>query len=151
MNQLGEIIGVKLYPPSNESRSAFFIRAGEDLKSPQAAQLIDSVVESLSALWKGGSGDREALVGLLEVLTKRGLKQDETPFIVARQYLLTPPETDEEFRAAANFCEKYPDAVSGAEREALRAKFVEFASDHPLGSDDDPDTLRCGWRHRIRR
>jgi hypothetical protein len=90
-----------------------------------------------------GAGDREDLVSLLEVLTKRGLKQDDAPFVAARQCLLTPPETDDEFRAVASFCEKYPDAVSDEERQALKARFVEFASDHPLESDDDPDTLRA--------
>jgi len=91
---------------------------------------------------EGRVRDREDLIRLLEVLTKRGLKQDEAPFIAARQYVLTPPETDDEFRSAADFCEKYPDAVSNAEREALKAQFLEFASDHPLHSEDDPDTLR---------
>jgi len=129
VNHQGDTIGVKSYPPSKESRAAFFIRVVDDLKSPHAAQLTESVVGSLSVFWKAGSGDREDLIRLLEVLTKRGLKQDEAPFIAARQYVLTPPETDDEFRAAADFCEKYPDAVSNAEREALKAQFLEFASD----------------------
>lgn len=32
--------------------------------------------------------------------------------------------------------------MSDAEREELKREFAEFASDHPLSSDDDPDTLR---------
>jgi hypothetical protein len=42
----------------------------------------------------------------------------------------------------ATFCEKYPDAITDAEREELKRQFVEYASDHPLSGDDDPDTLR---------
>lgn len=33
--------------------------------------------------------------------------------------------------------------MSDAERETLKRHLVEFASDHPLSSDDDPDTLRA--------
>jgi hypothetical protein len=142
VDQHGEAVGVAPYPPSNESRAAFFILVVDELRSPQASELIDSVIASPSASWKGSTGDREDLVSLLDGLTRRGLKEDDGPFVAARQCLLTPPETDGEFRAVASFCEKYPNAVSDDEREALKAQFVEFASDHPLERDDDPDTLR---------
>jgi nucleoid-associated protein YejK len=93
-------------------------------------------------LWKGGSADREDLFRLLEMLMKRGLKDNEMPFLAARECLLTSPKTDNEFRAAADFCEKYPDAVSAEEREVLRRQFLEFASDHPLRLDNNPEWLR---------
>jgi hypothetical protein len=86
--------------------------------------------------------DFELLCRDLLQLRERGLEQQDAPFVAARQCLLTRPETDEEFRAAASFCERYPNAVSEGERETLRQQFVEFASDHPLRWDDDPDTLR---------
>lgn len=143
VDQHGDLVGLTPYPPSKEGRAAFFIRVVEALESPHSVQLIDWVVGFLSASWQGGSGDREGVVTLLEVLTKRGLKQDAAPFAAARHYVLTEPETDDEFRAVANFVEKYPDAVSDAERSVLKTQFVEFASDHPLGNDDDPDTLRA--------
>jgi excisionase family DNA binding protein len=84
VNQQGETIGVSSHPPLNESRAALFIRVVDDLKSPHAEALIDSVVHSLSDLWNGGSGDREDLVRLLDVLVTRGLKQDDAPFLAAR-------------------------------------------------------------------
>ena len=143
VDEYGETIGLTPHPPSNESRAAFFIGVLDGVRSPQAEQLIDFVIGSLSDLWKSGKADREDLVTLLDVLSKRGLNQGDAPFVAARQCLLTEPETDEEFRAVAAFCEKYPDAVSDVERETLKRQFVEFASDHPLSSDDDPDTLRA--------
>lgn len=143
VDQYGQTIGLAPHPPSNESRTVFFITVLDGLKNPHAAQLIDSVIGSLTELWKSGRADRDDLVKLLGVLSKRGLKQGDAPFVAARQCLLTEPETDEEFHAVADFCEKYPDAVSDVERETLRRLFVEFASEHPLSSADDPDTLRA--------
>ena len=138
----GQTVGVSPHPPSLESRAVFVITVLDALNGPHFAELIDSVIVSLSALWTAGRGDREDLVTLLDVLGKRGITQADAPFIAARQCLLMEPETDAEFRAVAEFCEKYPDAVSEAEREELKQEFTEFASDHPLSSDDDPDTLR---------
>lgn len=142
VDRFGQAVGVVSHPPSLESRAVFFISVLDRLKSPHATQLVDQVVTSLSALWAAGNADREDLVTLLEVLEKRGLKQADGPFIAARQCLLTTPETDQEFRAVAEFCERYPETVSQVERETLKGRFLEFASDHPLSSDDDPDTLR---------
>jgi hypothetical protein len=144
VNHKGETIGLTTHPPSNESRAAFFIRVVDQLQPPAAAHLVESVLSQLSELWKGGSADREDLVRLLEVLTKRGLREHETPFRRAKQCLLTPPETIDEFRAAATFVEKYPDTVSQEERDLLRGQFSEFASDNPSSGDDDPD-----WLHQI--
>jgi hypothetical protein len=142
VDQYGQTIGVSPHPPSLESRAVFFIGIVDSLRSPHAAELIDRLIASLSPLWAAGTSDREDLVTLLDVLSKRGLSQTDATFVAARQCLLTTPETDAEFRAVAEFCEKYPEAVSEAEREELKREFVGFASDHPLGSDDDPDTLR---------
>lgn len=138
----GQTIGLVPHPPSNESRAVFFISVLDGLKIPHAEHLVTSIIGSLAKLWESGNADREDLVRLLEVLRERGLEQQDGAFVAARQCLLTRPETDDEFRAAGSFSEKYPDAVSAAERETLRAQFVGFASDHPLKWDDDPDTLR---------
>ena len=142
VDQHGQTIGMSPHPPSLESRAVFFIGVVDSLRSPHAAELIDRLIASLSPLWAAGTSDREDLVTLLDVLSKRGPSQTDATFVAARQCLLTTPETDAEFRAVAEFCEKYPEAVSEAEREELKREFVDFASDHPLGSDDDPDTLR---------
>ncbi len=138
----GQTVGVWPHPPSLESRAVFVIAVLDALKVPHLTELIDSLVASLSALWIVGKGDREDLVTLLGVLGKRGITQADASFIAARQCLLTRPETDAEFRAVAEFYEKYPEAVSEAERDELRGEFEEFASDHPFSGDDDPDTLR---------
>ncbi len=142
VDRYGETAGLSPHPPSLESRAVFLIGVLDALQTAHAGDTIDSVIHSLSTFWSTGKGDREDLVTLLDVLRKRGLTQGDAPFIAARQCLLTKPETDAEFRAAAEFCEKYPEAVSDAEREELKREFVEFLSDHPLGSDDDPDVLR---------
>jgi hypothetical protein len=142
VNQEGETIGLHPYSPSNENRAEFFIRLVDELRPPGATELIESILGQLSELWKGGSADREDLLRLLEMLMKRGLKDNEMPFLAARECLLTSPKTDNEFRAAADFCEKYPDAVSAEEREVLRRQFLEFASDHPLRLDNNPEWLR---------
>lgn len=129
VNQQGETIGVTPNTPSNENRAAFVMRVVDDLKSPHAAQLTESLVSSLSALWKRGSGDREDLVSLLDVLTQQGMKPEDAPFVAAQQLLLTPPETDNEFRAAAEFYEKYPDSVSGDQRDTLKAADIEYVGE----------------------
>ena len=143
VDRYGETIGLTPHRPSNESRAVFLIGVLDGLKSPHAEQLIDSALDSLSKQWESGNADREDLVALIDVLSQRGLKQADAPFVAARQCLLSEPETDEEFRGVATFCQKYPDAVSDADRDALRQRFIELASDHPLSSDDDPDTLRA--------
>ena len=142
VNQSGETIGVGTYPPSLESRAIFYIRVVEALKPQYGEEAIDGLVSRLSSRWEDGSGDRDDVIRLLEVLTKRGLRPEEAPFKAARQFLLTPPETDEEFRAAADFVQKSPEVVPGEELEALKKQFSDFAADHPLEWDDDPDVLR---------
>ena len=142
VNSQGVAIGVTSISPSNESRAEFFIRVVDDLESPLAAQLTESLLGSLGELWKGGSADRDDLVRLLDVLAERGLKQNEAPFIAARQCLLMSRETTEDFRAAANFCQRYPEAVSVDERDGLKSQFLEFASEHPARWEDDPEWLR---------
>lgn len=142
VDQEGEAIGLRSNPPSNENRAEFFVRVVDALQPPAAMAMVELVLGQLGEIWKAGSADREDLVRLLEMLTERGLKDNEGPFLAARQCLLTPPETKEEFRAAASFCEKYPDAVSAEERDVLRRQFLEYAADYPSQSDDDPDWLR---------
>lgn len=142
VNQSGETIGVGTYPPSLESRAIFYIRVVEALKPQYGEEAIDGLVKSLSSRWEDGSGGRDDVIRLLEVLTKRGLRPEDALFKAARQFLLKPPETDEEFRAAADFVQKYPEVVSGEELEALKKQFSDFAADHPLEWDDDPDVLR---------
>ena len=50
----------------------------------------------------------------------------------------------EDFEAAADFCEAYPECVRGEERDALKLNFEAFAEDYANGwdSDEDPDWLR---------
>ena len=56
---------------------------------------------------------------------------------------MTPPETStDEFRAAADFCEKYPEAVSAEERDVLKGQFFNLASVTLPIWDHDPDWLR---------
>jgi hypothetical protein len=141
-NREGEIIGVTPHPPSNEVRAEFFIRVVDELKPTYGAQVVESVLQQLSELWNTASADREDLLRLLEMLTARGLVAGDAAFVAARRCLLTRPETNDEFRAAADFCEKYPDAVSPEERDVLKDEFQSFATEQPSDWDDDPDWLR---------
>jgi len=142
VNQEGETIGVHSHSPSNESRADFFIQVIDELSPPEATRSVESLLSQLSDLWKNGSADREDLVRLLKILTKRGMKEDESPFLAARQCLLASPETNEEFRAAADFCKEYPETVSAEEFDILGDQFLKFASKLSQESDDDPDWLR---------
>ena len=143
MNAHGDTIGVTSFPPSNEARTEFLVRVLDKVESPVATQVVESVLGSLGELWKRGSADREDLVRLLDLLRKRGLKLDAPPFVAARQCLLTRGEAIGHFRAAADFCRAYPEAVSRVERDALKSQFAEFAAEYPDGwQDDDPDLLR---------
>lgn len=93
---------------------------------------------------EAGSADREDLIRLLDKLRERGLTTDSPVFAAARQCVMSPGETIDDFRAAANFCETYPDVVSDAERRELKRQFEEFAPDYASGwdTDSDPDWLR---------
>ena len=144
VNQRGETLGLSPHPPSNENRAEFLIRVADELAIPNCALLIEQVLSSLSSLWEAGTADREDLVRLLEFLTKRGLKQSEASFVAARRCVLMAQETNDDFRAAANFYEKYPETLSADEHDTLKARFLAFASDHPSRWDDDPD-----WLHQV--
>ena len=139
----GETIGVTPWSPSNESRAEFFISVSDDIAGRPTAD-VDLLLQSISDLWRAGSADREDLVGLLDKLRERGTTTDSPLFAAARQCLLTPGETIEDFRAAAEFCETYPDIVSDADRDELKRQFEGFASDYANGwdTDSDPDWLR---------
>jgi len=142
VNRQGETVGLSSYPPSNESRVHFLINVIDELKLKSATSIVESVLAQMSALWLKGSGDKEDLIRLLQSLTKRGLKEHEAAFTSAQHCLLSDPETDAEFRAAADFYHDYPKAVSHEKCDALRKLFRAFASDHPANSDDDPDWIR---------
>jgi hypothetical protein len=142
VNQQGETVGLSPNPPSNEIRAEFFVRAVDTLQLHSGTQLVDSILATLSEFWRRGSANREDLVRFLEMMTRRGLNDDEPHFVSARECLLMHPQTNEEFRAAATFCERYPDAVALEKRDVLRGQFLEFASDHPSRWDDDPGWLR---------
>ncbi|MRS05230.1 hypothetical protein EG832_18750 [bacterium] len=114
----------------------------DELSLPETTKTVDSLLTQLSDFWQGGSADREDLIQLLKLLTKRGLKEVEAPFLAARQCLLASPETNEEFRAVADFCKKYPDTVSRDVHDDLVSQFLIFASKRSLEQDDDPDWLR---------
>ena len=139
----GETIGVSAWAPSNESRAEFFIGVADDVAGRPVAVAVP-LLHSMSSLWKEGSADREDLVCLLDKLRERGLMTDDTVFTAARQCLLAPPETIEDFRAAAKFCETYSDVVSDVERDELKRQFEGFAPDYASvwDTDSDPDWLR---------
>ena len=107
-------------------------------------QHIERLLPSLADRWKTGSANHEALVQFLALLTARGITQSDVVFLAARECLLSRVETLEEFQAAAEFCERYPDSVSSTERELVRTQFEEFAGEYASiwGSHEDPDFLR---------
>ena len=138
----GETVGVTSCPPSNESRAEFFIRVADDIAGRPAAD-ADPLLQSMSDRWRAGSADRGDLVRLLEKLRERGLPTDSPVFRAARQCIMSPGDTIDDFRAVARFCEIYPSMVSDAERDELKRQFEEFAPDYASGWDDnDPDWLR---------
>jgi len=140
---MGEVTGVDVYSPSNESRVEFLIRVADELRSAGAQPLMESVLRPLEALWEKGIADRQGLFRLLQELTDRGLREDDGPFAAARRCLLTYAEELEHFQAAVSFCEAYPNEVSGRDRDVLRSKFAIFASEYGYELDDeDPDWLR---------
>ncbi len=142
VNRQGDAVGLASFPPSNESRVHFLIKVIDELKLSNGSSVIESVLTQMSVLWRKGSADKEDLISLLDRLTKRGLKRDEVAFTAARDCLLSDPQTDAEFRAAADFYQNYPEAVPDEKRDALKESFKAFASDHPANSDDDPDWIR---------
>ena len=138
----GEIVGVTSWPPSNESRAAFFIRVSDEVAGRSATD-AHPLLQSMSDVWRAGSADREDLVDLLGMLSERGLTTDSPVFGAARQCLLSGSTTTDDFKAVAKFCEGYPDMVSEADRDELKRQFEKFASYYAIGLDDtDPDWLR---------
>ena len=141
VNPGGGDIGVTPYPPSSESRSEFYVRVVDQVHPKMAAKFTDALLASLTEHWRQGSGDREDLVSFLKLLAERGMARDHKVFLTARGYLLSRLETLADFRAAADFCEAYPESVSGDDREALKTQFATFADDYE-DYDEDPDWLR---------
>jgi hypothetical protein len=140
----GEDVGLVSLPPSPESRSAFFVRVVDEAHPKSAQKFTGALLASLAERWRDGRADREDLVRFLKLLADRGLSQTDDAFLAARHCLLSRPDTVEEFLAARDFCETYPESVSGAEREALKSEFVRFADEYVegLNFNDDPDWLR---------
>ena len=140
---MGETSGVRVYPPSNEGRVEFLIRVADELQAATAQTFVESAVRPLEAFWELGIADRQDLFRLLQVLTDRGLREDDGPFAAARQCLLTYAEELEHFQAAVSFCEAYPNEVSEGDLDVLRSKFTKFAEEYGDELDDeDPDWLR---------
>jgi hypothetical protein len=143
VDHAGEAIGLDRYPPSNEGRAEFVARVANDLKNAEGDRLLFAVVEDLRKLWEVGYADKEDLVGLLDVLTKRGLGGEDTVFVAAQKCLSAKLEGINDFRAVSLFANRYADALAPTEIEVVRNKFLEFADDYSVGwSDQDPDWLR---------
>ena len=138
-----ETIGMTPWAPSNERRVEFFIRVADDVAGRPATD-VSPLLQSMSSLWRKASADREDLVILLDKLRERGLTTDDPVFTAARQCLMAPQETIEDFRAAVKFCDTYPDIVSDADRDAMKRQFEGFAQDYASewDTDSDPDWLR---------
>jgi hypothetical protein len=145
VDEEGDAIGLNHRAPSNESRAEFVVRIADDLDNLAGDRFLNAVVENLRKLWEGGHADKEDLVSLIEVLTKRGLESDDATFIAAQKCLTLSNEFKlvDDFRAAARFVKKYPEAIGPTELGNIKSDFLEFASDYAVGwSDDDPDWLR---------
>jgi hypothetical protein len=140
----GEAVGVVPWSPSEERRSAFYVPEVDHVHPKTAAKYTDALLTSLAERWAGGHGDRGDLIRFLELLAARGILPDHKVFVAGRDYLLTRPETIDDFRAAAKFCDAYPESVSQDDRDSLKTQFMDFASDYASkwNSDDDPDWLR---------
>jgi predicted dehydrogenase len=48
----------------------------------------------------------------------------------------------DDFRAVAQFVDKYPNVIEPTELDNVKREFLHFASDYSVGWDDDPDWLR---------
>lgn len=144
VSQGGGDVGVVPNPPSVESRSEFYVRVVDQVYPKSAAKFTGALLASLAEQWKNGVADREDLVRFLGLLAQRGMTQSDEVFLAARECLLSRAETVEDFRAAADFCETYPECVSASERDALKVQFEAFAGDYASGwdSEADPDWLR---------
>jgi hypothetical protein len=142
VNSVGETVGFKAWPVSNESRAEFALRVAKDLKSQPAQEFLKSSLDALGKLWKTGQADRRDLARLIESLTDYGLRRDDETFLAAKQCLLTEIKEADEYRAIASFVEKYPDELSPTEIDRLRAEFMKFAAEYADAWDDDPDWLR---------
>jgi hypothetical protein len=141
VNSFAEVLRLAPRAISNESRAEFFIGV-VDAASGTNAEVVDGLLRQLAGFWSSGAADREDLVRLLQKLAKRGLSQADPVFEAAKHCILAAPETDAEFRAAAAFCEQFPDSLLAEDLDILRSRFREYLDDHPLHWDDDPDLLR---------
>ena len=136
----GEDVGLVPYPPSPESRSEFYMRIVDQIYPKSAEKFTGALIAALTERWKGGTANCQGLVHLVEFLTDHGMSPDDEAFLVARECLLSGPETVDDFQAVVRFCEKYPESVSSADRDALRAQLESLAEDYASDADSDSDS-----------
>jgi hypothetical protein len=138
----GTDIGMNHDPPSHESRAEFAVRVANDLKNESGDRFLDAVIKNLQRLWDQGYAHKTGLVSLLNALTQRGLKEEDKVFISANKCLSGKLEELDDFRALAQFVDRYPNAIEQTELDNVKREFTDFASDYSVGWEDDPDWLR---------
>jgi len=84
----GQTVGVTHWPPSYESRARFAIQIANELGA-SADSFLDEAIQSLQNFWNEQTADGEDLVQLLQDLTARGLKPDDSTFKVAQHCLMS--------------------------------------------------------------
>jgi hypothetical protein len=137
----GRTIGVIHWPPSHESRARFAIQIANELGA-SADSFLNGAIQGVQNLWDEQNADREDLVLLLQDLTARGLKPDDSTFKAAQHCLTSQLDEIDHFRAIASFATAYPDILSASDIDILKSKFIEFAEEYSDGwDDDDPDWL----------
>ena len=135
--------GAHISTPSYEKRADFVIRVADVLNIQITDRIVKSMLDRLGQRWEQGLANRRDLVGLVIMLIEHGLKQDNILFLAAQSCLFINVEDIEDFLAATNFCEKYPEAISTEEQDVLRNQFIEYIPDAmECYWDDDPDMLR---------
>ena len=136
-------LGAYISTPSYEERADFVIRVADVLNIQITDRIVKSMLDRLGQRWEQGLANRRDLVRLVIMLIEHGLKQDNILFLAAQSCLFMNVEDIEDFLAATDFCEKYPEAISTEERDILRNQFNEYIPDAiKFYWDDDPDMLR---------
>jgi hypothetical protein len=139
----GNPVGMQQNPPSEERRAKFAVQVTKELGTTEASQFLSRLMTALRQRWATGKADREDLVGLLAVLTGRGMKRSDDSFRAAKQCLSANFDEINAFRAIAEFTRTYADEISPAELQKVKAQFLHFAAQYSSGWDnDDPDWLR---------
>ena len=139
----GNVVGLLPYSPSKEARVEFFISVARTQRKSAVEPLVRAMLTAVSERWKGEVVDRSGLVGLIDALLDYGIGPEDPLFVSARRCLLAPGEDCDDYRAAADFCDKHPTLVSTSNRETLRVGFVRLAEEEADAYwDADPDLLR---------